>query len=413
MSTHPGKISIQEYTYSLPDNRIAAFPLECRDSSQLLIYKSGSVSLDVFKNISEYIPANSLMIFNKTKVVPARLIFQKPTGGVIEIFCLEPSADYPDVTKAMNQTGFVKWKCLVGGASKWKPGQVLRKEISYNLQPVILNAAYVQKLPGSFIIELSWSPVSLTFAEVLSVCGSIPLPPYIKREPKESDKERYQTIYADASGSVAAPTAGLHFTQQILSRMSTKKICSEFLTLHVGAGTFMPVKVDKMEQHEMHSEWIEVEYSSIENIINYKDQKIIAVGTTSLRTIETLYWLGLKIHCEDFIDAASPLELDQWDSYSAAHKNITKDVALRALLEWMNIHDQKTLIAKTKILIAPGYIFRIADGLITNFHQPNSTLLLLVAAFVGEDWRKIYQHALDNDFRFLSYGDGCLLWKND
>lgn len=415
--TNPQKISIQDYTYSLPDDRIANFPLVERDASKLLIYKDGKISESIFRNIPEKIPENSLLVFNDTKVAEARLLFQKPTGGIIEIFCLEPHEEYNDITTAMLQKEKVLWHCLVGGASKWKKGQALIKKIQNGDQAIILKANYIEKKPDSFIIELSWSPSDKSFAEILHAAGAIPLPPYIKREAEKSDSERYQTVYANEVGSVAAPTAGLHFTENIFKQLREKKIQTEFITLHVGAGTFKPVKSETMQDHNMHAEWIDVSRTVIDNILKNPDKNIIAVGTTSLRTIESLYWLGLK---KLAIGTGEPNELSQWEAYELAEKNVSTRDSLQFLLDWMDKNKMERLITKTQILIAPGYQFKIVNGLITNFHQPQSTLLLLVAAFIGTDltsgqagWRNVYEHALQNEFRFLSYGDGCLLWRKE
>ena len=422
--TDPRNISIKNYTYSLPEERIARYPIAERDASKLLIYKEarppadggtvgrGKISEDIYRNISHHIPENSLLIFNNTKVVEARLLFQKPTGGIIEIFCLEPHEKYPDITTAMLQRGKVLWQCLVGGVSKWKQGQVLEKKITIAGKEIILKASYIEKRKDSFIIELSWSPSGLSFAEILHIAGAIPLPPYIKRAPDESDAERYQTVYADANGSVAAPTAGLHFTETIFKELKEKNIQTDFVTLHVGAGTFKPVKTETLQEHDMHAEWMDVPKTSIENILNNLDNNIIAVGTTSLRTIESLYWLGRKPELRSghiLPEQSSGFQISQWEAYELAEKPISAKDALKYLLYWMNKHKLDRLITKTQILIAPGYPFKIVKGLVTNFHQPQSTLLLLVAALIGKDWRKVYDYALQNNFRFLSYGDGCFL----
>lgn len=410
--TDPRNISINDYTYSLPEERIAKYPLAERDASKLLIYEEGVISEDAYKNIAYHIPEKSLLVFNNTKVVEARLLFQKLTGGIIEIFCLEPHEQYADITSAMLQKGKVLWQCLVGGVSKWKQGQVLEKRIQQGGQEIILRAAYIEKRNDSFIIELSWSPNELSFAEVLHHAGAIPLPPYIKRAVEEADSERYQTVYAQADGSVAAPTAGLHFTENIFNSLKEKNIQTDFVTLHVGAGTFKPVKSNTMQEHDMHAEWIDVSKATIENILKNLDNNIIAVGTTSLRTIESLYWLGVK---QLAVGSKQPTYdsfriLSQWEAYELAGKNITVKKALESLLQWMDKNNMDRLVTKTQILIAPGYPFKIVKGLVTNFHQPQSTLLLLVAALIGEDWRKVYGYALQNDFRFLSYGDGSLLY---
>lgn len=410
----PQKISIQDYTYSLPEERIAAYPLTERDASNLLVYKKEMIISSVYKKIADHIPENSLLIFNNTKVVEARLLFQKPTGGVIEIFCLEPHQQYADITTAMLQKEKVLWHCLVGGASKWKTGQVLKKEIKHKEEQIILQATYVEKKKDSFIIELSWAPSGMSFAEILHYAGAIPLPPYIKRKPETADAERYQTVYAKADGSVAAPTAGLHFTDSIFDSFKTKNIKTDFVTLHVGAGTFKPVKSKTMQEHDMHAEWIDVSRKSIETILQSLDQNIVAVGTTSLRTIESLYWLGAKqiVANTRQQETGTRLSLFQWEAYEIETENITTKQALQSLLEWMKKNKQERLIAKTQLLIVPGYQFKIINGLVTNFHQPQSTLLLLVAALVGDGWKKIYTYALENNFRFLSYGDGSLLWKS-
>ena len=407
---HPKHLSISEFTYDLPEEKIARYPLVKRDSSKLLIYKDRTLEETLYENIDRFLPPDSLLIVNNTKVIEARLLFQKPTGALIEIFCLEPYMQKGDITTAMLQTESVEWLCLIGGASKWKPGQILQKKISLPETKVVVEAKFLRKINSSFALRLSWTPANLSFAEVLHFAGSIPLPPYLKRDAESTDKERYQTVYAHTKGSVAAPTAGLHFTAQILERLR-QKVDIDYITLHVGAGTFKPVKTDTMEQHEMHAEFIDVGISSIKKIIDYAGGFITSVGTTSLRTVESLYWMGVKsilnknISQEDII-------VQQWDPYELQAKNITVSDALNALLEWMIKNNLSRLVTKTQILIAPGYEMRLTNALVTNFHQPKSTLLLLVAAFIGEDWRKVYTYALNNEFRFLSYGDGCLLFRD-
>lgn len=341
---------------------------------------------------------------------------------MIEIFCLEPHEQNADITTAMLQKERVYWQCLVGGASKWKKGQVLEKKIWKHDKEIILHASFAEKKSGSFIIELSWSPAVLSFAEILHHFGATPLPPYIKRSADESDARRYQTVYAHEDGSVAAPTAGLHFTDAIFNQLKEKNIETDFITLHVGAGTFKPVKSETIAGHDMHAEWMDVSRNTIENILKNSDKKIIAVGTTSLRTIESLYWIGRRPEFRSghiVSERSSDVLVSQWEPYEQAAEIPVKD-ALRSLLDWMNKNNMERLVAKTQILIVPGYPFKIVNGLITNFHQPQSTLLLLVAALIGKDpdsyrdaWEKVYNHALQNKFRFLSYGDGCLLWKNE
>jgi S-adenosylmethionine:tRNA ribosyltransferase-isomerase len=406
---HPKYLSINDFSYSLPEERIANYPLAERDASKLLVFQNRQLKDDTYRNIANYIPAGSLLIFNNTKVVEARLVFQKPTGGQIEIFCLEPHEQYPDFTSAMLQQEKVQWLCLVGGASKWKKGQVLEKKVVIAGKEIMLSANYIEKRTGCFVIELSWLPGSLSFAEILHHTGAIPLPPYIKRAVESGDADRYQTIYAHFDGSVAAPTAGLHFTNHIFRQLEEKNIKKDFVTLHVGAGTFKPVKAAIMEEHEMHAEFIAIDRSLIENLATNLEGNIIAVGTTSLRTIESLYWLGVKTVIDPAI-LPSPLSLTQWEAYDLSKHNIPAKDALTALLQWMERNGTDRLLTKTQIIIAPGYAIRIAKALVTNFHQPQSTLLLLVAALTGDQWKDIYAYALKNDYRFLSYGDGSLLW---
>jgi S-adenosylmethionine:tRNA ribosyltransferase-isomerase len=405
---HPKNLSINNFTYHLPDEKIALHPLQQRDDSKLLIYKNGTIQTDVYKNIHEHLPQNSLLIFNNTKVIQARILFTKTTGGIIEIFCLEPYEAINDYASIMSKKEKVKWKCMIGGASKWKEGD-LEKQFAIGNGQWAIKAKLIEKIADAYVVEFSWAPVELSFAEILEECGNIPLPPYIKRKPETEDKERYQTIYAEYKGSVAAPTAGLHFTATIFSSLQTKNISTGFVTLHVGAGTFKPVKAAIMQEHEMHAEWIDVTIGTIENLIKNLNNTVVAVGTTSLRTMESLYWLGVKALLHPSLQQ---LQITQWEVYDelSGNENITAQEALQALIKWLQKNNLDKLFTQTQILIAPGYQFKIAKAIITNFHQPQSTLLLLVAAAVGEDWRKIYNYALENDFRFLSYGDGSLLF---
>ena len=406
---HPKHLSINDFTYHLPGKKIALHPLEKRDQSKLLIYTKEKIKVDIYKNIADHLPENSLLVFNNTKVIPARILFRKETGGTIEIFCLAPFEENTEYTSVMSKNTSVKWKCMIGGASKWKEGG-LTKKINLKNEKVILTATLKQKLADAYVAEFSWQPSHYSFSEIIEQAGEVPLPPYIKRDVEENDKERYQTIYAEHKGSVAAPTAGLHFTQEIFSSLKNKNIKTDFVTLHVGAGTFKPVKSATMQLHEMHAEWIDVSVSTIENILNNLKENIIAVGTTSLRTIESLYWMGIKSYLYNDC-SLQELEIKQWEVYGEplSVQNIDVNVALASLINWMKKNKQQRLFIKTQILIAPGYKFKIADALITNFHQPKSTLLLLVAA-ITKDWKKIYEYALNNNFRFLSYGDGCLLF---
>ena len=361
-------------------------------------------------------------------MVEARLLFQKPTGGLIELFCLEPADCYEDITTAMLQKGSVQWKCLVGGAKKWKEGSVqLVVEAASGGGAAVgggaalrIEATKVETLPDCFLIEFRWDPAGLSFAEVLHLAGDIPLPPYMNRATEEADKERYQTIYAKHDGSVAAPTAGLHFTEDVFKKLAEKNIPKAYVTLHVGAGTFKPVKAAQMKDHEMHAEFIDVTYEAIEHLLAHVEKGIIAVGTTSLRTLESLYWIGVKTIRNSTITAAD-LQVTQWEPYEIVgeidentmdNKLVlpsAKD-SLQSLLQWMKKNNAPRIITKTQIIIAPGYEFKIIRALITNFHQPQSTLLLLVSAIVGENWKKIYQYALANEYRFLSYGDGSILF---
>ncbi|MCW3088996.1 MAG: S-adenosylmethionine:tRNA ribosyltransferase-isomerase [Ferruginibacter sp.] len=407
---HPKEIAIKDYTYSLPDERIAGFPLENRDDSKLLIYKEGIIREDRYKNIADHLPGKCLLVFNDTRVIRARILFQKPTGGIIEIFCLEPYEAINEYSSIMAKKEMVRWKCLIGGAGKWKSGK-LEKVVNIQGQDVSMTAQLVLKLPDAYVVELCWRPADYSFAEMIEHMGETPLPPYIKRKADEADKERYQTIYAKYDGSVAAPTAGLHFTPATFASLKKKNIANTFVTLHVGAGTFKPVKSAEMGGHEMHAEWIDVTSETINKLTENIANGLIAVGTTSLRTLESLYWMGVKVILSPDI-TIDELSISQWDVYEPplANSNISPVNALTALLNWMKQNKLAKIITRTQILIAPGYYYKIPVAIITNFHQPQSTLLLLVAAAIGNDWRRVYEYALENDFRFLSYGDGSLLY---
>jgi S-adenosylmethionine:tRNA ribosyltransferase-isomerase len=404
------EFQIKNFTYDLPENRIAKYPLAERDLSKLLVYKKGNISEDVYINLDKYISDKSLFIFNNTKVIQARLHFRNSTGGRIEIFCLEPSEANSEPSFAMIKKNCVEWECLIGRVDKWK-----EKIISIKTKDFVLNAEIVKRNVNVYTIRFSWQPNNFTFAEILEHVGEMPIPPYLKRESEEIDLNRYQTVYAAQQGSVAAPTAGLHFTKQIFEKLKSKNAIIDYVTLHVGAGTFKPVKSETLEGHNMHSEWIEVDKESIVKILEQISEKgtnknIVAVGTTSLRTIESLYWMGLKAN-QNMDAPIQELEVKQWDAYELQQSLTTTD-SLNCLLAWLRKNNIEKLICKTQILIVPSYELRIANALITNFHQPSSTLLLLIAAVVGDDWRMIYDYALENDFRFLSYGDGSLLFNN-
>jgi S-adenosylmethionine:tRNA ribosyltransferase-isomerase len=401
-------IRIEDYTYDLPDERIAKYPLTERDASKLLVYQRGEVKTDVYRNVGQHLQDNALILFNNTKVIPARLILHKNTGGAVEIFCLEPLGE---LATGMFQQGATSWKCLVGGVKKWKEGPVIG-EWQYEGQTVKLEAFLGPKLGDSYQIDFKWTPADLSFAEMLGLAGQIPLPPYLNRDTEASDRERYQTIYAHHDGSVAAPTAGLHFTDHIFADFKAKNIQSAYLTLHVGAGTFKPVKTETIGEHDMHAEYFDVHLDLVIKIAAGLDQRqIVVVGTTSLRTLESLYLMGCKAKIQPN-SSREDLEINQWDAYRSELTAIDRKMAFAALLEWMEWQQTDRLVAKTQLLLAPGYLVQTADALCTNFHQPSSTLLLLVACFIGEDWRKLYDYALANDYRFLSYGDGSLLFRN-
>jgi S-adenosylmethionine:tRNA ribosyltransferase-isomerase len=405
MKIEAEKIFIRDYNYPLPRKRIAEFPLDERDVSRLLVYREGEIQDDKFLNVNEHLPTGSTLILNNTRVIEARVLFKKLTSSVIEIFCLEPHRQTVEQSLASHTK--TEWHCLIGGASKWKTGQLLEKVLSIGNKTVQLQAKYIFKLTDSFIIEFSWD-TDHSFAEILHAAGAIPLPPYIKREAVEQDKERYQTIFSKEEGSVAAPTAALHFTKRVFQKLADRQIDVQYITLHVGAGTFKPVKTETVGEHEMHKEPFTISIDVLRRILSSKN--IIAVGTTSMRTIESIYWLGVMLLNGLIADDWS---LQQWEAYELAKKypNVSVADSLNAIAHWMDENEQSALHCNTSLIIVPGYDFKIPVGLITNFHQPQSTLLLLVSAFIGEDWRKVYQHALGNDYRFLSYGDSSLLWR--
>src|SRR6185312_2203198 len=409
---HPKNLSISNFDYPLPEEKIAVYPLKKRDESKLLVYKNEFISEDIYRNIADHLPANSLLIFNDTKVIKARILFTKITGATIEIFCLEPHEKINDYALVLAQKNSVKWKCMIGGAGKWKE-KFLEKEITINDETIILTASLVEKLTDAYVVELSWDPGNFSFAEIIEHAGETPLPPYIKRKAEESDSETYQTIYSAHEGSVAAPTAGLHFTKEIFSSLKEKNIDTGFVTLHVGAGTFKPVKSKNMQGHEMHAEWIDVSTEFIRQLIQNISHGVFCVGTTSVRTVESLYWMGLKTFLNPEIKF-DDLKINQWEVYEKPlHKNnCSAAESLQSLLKYLQNKKTERLFIQTQIIIAPGYSFKIVNGIITNFHQPKSTLLLLVSAMIGDHWKEIYDYALSHEFRFLSYGDGCLIYCN-
>jgi S-adenosylmethionine:tRNA ribosyltransferase-isomerase len=399
------KIKISDYTYVLPDSKIAKYPLQSREDSKILIFENGLISDSKFSNLNEILPEKSIMVLNNTKVVPARLIFQKTGGAHIEILCLEPYSP-AEYNQLFAQNKFCTWKCLIGNSKKWKEGYVyFYSNGNVELEKYVLKAKVVGKENDKTLVEFSWNG-GIIFSDLMDKCGKVPIPPYLNREAEDLDTDRYQTLYAEIRGSIAAPTAGLHFSEDVFKKISKKGIEIENICLHVGAGTFIPVKSEFISDHDMHSELFTITKNTIENLINRGDKKIIAVGTTSTRTLESLYYIG--VNC---IEHKCIEPVKQWDPYNKTYKYSTNE-ALEALLEWMNKNKRDYIETKTGIIIVPGFQFRLVDVLITNFHQPKSTLLLLIAAFVGDYWRDIYNYALANNFRFLSYGDSSILFKS-
>lgn len=397
-------IKINDYNYPLPEERIAKFPLPVRDQSKLLVYRKGEISETVFTSLPNYLESGSLMIFNNTKVIQARLHFRKETGALIEIFCLEPIQPN-DYALNFQQTQHAAWLCMIGNLKKWKEGS-LQKELTVKGKPLTLTATRGACHGTSHWVDFTWNNNEVTFADILEVFGELPIPPYLNRETQESDKETYQTVYSKIKGSVAAPTAGLHFTQRVLGSLTEKGVDLEEVTLHVGAGTFKPVKSEEIEGHEMHTEYISVNRRTIEKLLAHQGEAI-AVGTTSVRTLESLYYIGTTI--SQHPDASQEeLHVKQWQPYETSSSLSTIE-ALQQILNYMERHQLETLHTSTQIIIAPGYEYKIVKKMITNFHQPQSTLLLLVSAFVKGNWKSIYDYALSHDFRFLSYGDSSLL----
>ncbi len=394
-------ISIEEYDYPLPEDRIARYPLPERDASKLLVLKDNMIQASQFKHIGDFLPKDALLVFNETKVIRARLQFHKATGSRIEVFCLEPEKDYQ---VAFSATSPVRWKCLIGNSKRWKEGK-LSMELSVGGKPVVLSAERLMQNDQYAEIEFSWTPETLSFASVLEAAGEIPLPPYLHRDAEPDDRDRYQTVFARYDGSVAAPTAGLHFTQPLIAALREQGFMFDEVTLHVGAGTFKPVSTDTIGEHAMHSETIIVRKSLIQNLIRQTGKPIIPVGTTSTRTLESLYWIGMMLKEQGL--ALRPLHVEQWFPYED-HAPLTTTEALQNIVDYLDKHALTRLEASTALMIAPSYKMHVITGLITNFHQPKSTLLLLVSALIGERWKDCYRFALDNGFRFLSYGDSCL-----
>ena len=397
-------IKISDYNYPLPDERIAKFPLPVRDQSKLLVYRHGEVSEARFTSLPDYLEAGELMIFNNTKVIQARLHFRKETGALIEIFCLEPIQPN-DYVLNFQQTSHAAWLCMIGNLKKWKEGS-LHKEMNVKGHTITLTATRGECRGTSHWVDFTWDNPEITFADILEVFGELPIPPYLNRETEDSDKTTYQTVYSKIEGSVAAPTAGLHFTPEVLNKLKKKNIPTLELTLHVGAGTFKPVKSETLEGHEMHTEYISVSRNLIDEL-SRTDRRVIAVGTTSVRTLESLYYIGKMLEYDPNILPES-LTVGQWQPYDGSEE-IDSRQSLRNIVEYLDRRNMDRLVTATQIIIAPGYRYHIVQGMITNFHQPQSTLLLLVSAFVNGRWREIYDYALSHDFRFLSYGDSSLL----
>jgi len=400
------EISIDEYDYSLPDDRIAKFPLPERDKSKLLIYDKGSISESVFENIADYLPADSLIVLNNTRVIRARLLFEKETGAHIEVFCLEPEKPR-DYALCFQARGECRWSCLAGNLKRWKSG-VLKRTFSIGDSKIIFSAERINSSENNVhSILFRWDNMAFTFAEILDAAGILPIPPYLHRETQQSDLQTYQTVYSRIKGSVAAPTAGLHFTPAVLADLEARGFRREEVTLHVGAGTFKPVQTPTIGEHEMHGEYISLSRSTIANLLD-SIGRITAVGTTTVRTLESLYYIGVALAQKNNKNTEIPV-VEQWTPYNRSLPDIPADEALINILHHLDSQGVDTLIAMTRIIIVPGYRFRLVNNMITNFHQPRSTLLLLVSAFVGGRWREIYDYALTNNFRFLSYGDSSLI----
>lgn len=401
------KIKIQDYSYILPDERIAKYPLQKRDLSKLLIYKNEEISESCFSSLPSYLPSGSLMVFNNTKVVPARLLFRKETGAVIEIFCLEP-VEPKDYAVSFASTGECSWNVVIGNARKWKGGDVyfICEETQSDAFRLNLRAELLHKGDNNgSIVRFKWDG-GASFSEVLDICGRIPIPPYLNRDTEALDIERYQTLYAQIKGSVAAPTAGLHFTEEVLGKVREMGVETANVCLHVGAGTFVPVKSEYISDHKMHTEPFEVSLQFLKKVRDLQEEaKVIAVGTTSTRTLESLYFIGVQC-----IENGCPGAVEQWEPYKKEY-NYTLKESFGAIISYMEQNNMEKLVARTGIIIVPSYKFRVVDMLVTNFHQPQSTLLLLISAFIGQKWKDVYKYALDNGFRFLSYGDSSLLFR--
>lgn len=405
LSTAIAELKLSDYEYNLPEEKIAKFPLEKRNISKLLQFKKGEIEHLKFNQLPELIPAGSLMVFNNTKVIPARLIFQRSTGAKIEIFLLKPIAPTTVINEVMIKTDTVSWECMIGNLKKWKVGEILSGELIYQSQNIRLNASLIDL--ENRIVRFTWD-AEVPFVSIVEASGEVPLPPYLNRKPVDEDRPRYQTVYSKNEGAVAAPTAGLHFTEQVLDRLTENNVKKEFLTLHVGAGTFQPIKTDNITEHNMHSEQVVVNISTIKSVAEHQS-KLLAVGTTSMRSLESLYWFGVRLLRNEGDEFLIP-KLYPYQNFSLLP---SRNESFEKIYNYMCNKELNEITGSTEIFIVPGYKFRVCDGLVTNFHQPGSTLILLVAAFTNECWRQLYDEALDKDYRFLSYGDSSLLWLHD
>lgn len=394
---------VENYLYRLPEEKIARFPLPERDLSKLLVSRKGTIESSIFRNLPHYLPEGSLLIFNDTKVVPARLLFKKKTGAVIEVFCLDPY-DPAEYSESFSRHDECRWKCLIGNKKRWKGGYL--EECRETYPGTVTLKAFLESADDAEFVHFMWDDPRFSFADILSIFGNVPLPPYIKRDPVAEDRERYQTIYAKYDGSVAAPTAGLHFTDRVIRSLSEKNIGITYLTLHVAAGTFRPVKHSDIRMHEMHTEHFSVTYDFVRLLLKHTGP-VVPVGTTSVRTMESLYIIGTRIL--EGNQSETLFFIDQWD-WKNVPKGLHRKEVLTALADWMQANKMDKIHASTRLMIIPGFSFALADAMITNFHQPGSTLLMLVAAYTGEHWKTIYNYALENEFRFLSYGDACLIF---
>ncbi|MVM29192.1 S-adenosylmethionine:tRNA ribosyltransferase-isomerase [Spirosoma sp. HMF4905] len=401
--TETNDLLLSQFQYDLPDERIARFPLPQRDASKLLVYQHGQIRHERFTSLPEFLPSGSFLVFNNTKVIPARLHFTKPTGAIIELFLLSPFPNSQPISQAMEATGAAIWQGMIGNRKRWKPDEILYTTLSTPDGHVDLSVRWHDYEQSA--VQLSWQPAELTFAQLIQYAGEIPLPPYLKREATDADRETYQTVYSKQEGAVAAPTAGLHFTPAVFDALAKQGIEHDYLTLHVGAGTFQPIKTENVRQHHMHTEEVVYTQENLRNLLGHINN-IVAVGTTSMRALESLYWMGVKLIRKD----AQPFRLDQHYAYQLPiHEQPTAEESLRAVLSELIATNKESIVAHTGIYITPGYQFKLCKGIVTNFHQPGSTLILLISALIGDDWKRVYTEALENDYRFLSYGDSSLL----